>query len=170
MDLHPLIVHFPIALLTLYTFCELARFKKLRDNQSWLFFKSALVVLGVLGAGAALGTGETARHINHPTRELVSAHERFAQITTFLFALLAANYALIFLERILASRTSDFFVGILRTVSRIRIVIFSAPAVIVVALMGFAALVATGALGGLMVYGPTADPLTSFFNSIFGPR
>ena len=61
MNLHPIFVHFPIALLTLYTLCELLRFKKIKDHPAWFYLKAVLIICGTLGAAAALLTGDGAK-------------------------------------------------------------------------------------------------------------
>ena len=55
-----MVVHFPIALLTVYALMELVWSKRLRKNESWLYVKAAFLIIGLLGAYAALSTGEMA--------------------------------------------------------------------------------------------------------------
>ncbi len=89
--LHPVVVHFPIALLTLGLAAEAAslagwRREKLAEAASWLLW------LGTLGLLAALGSGflaeETAPHVP-AAWEVLDEHETLAWITAGVFAALS---------------------------------------------------------------------------------
>ena len=58
MDLHPIIVHFPVALLTLYGIFELFSVRRIARKPYWFYVKAVLVIFGALGALAAWLTGE----------------------------------------------------------------------------------------------------------------
>ena len=53
MNLHPIFVHFPIALFTLYALLECARFKKLQEQTYYFYLKAFLVITGGLASSAA---------------------------------------------------------------------------------------------------------------------
>lgn len=57
MDIHPVTVHFPIALLTVYGLMELVWSKRLKKEQAWFYVKASFLILGVISAYAALSTG-----------------------------------------------------------------------------------------------------------------
>lgn len=63
MNIHPLFVHFPIALLTVYAVAELLRFKRLTSQVWWWNVKTLLLGVGLLGGFATLQTGEIAEEL-----------------------------------------------------------------------------------------------------------
>ncbi|HRI48485.1 MAG TPA: hypothetical protein PK559_15370 [Ignavibacteriaceae bacterium] len=89
-ELHPKVVHFPIALLMTYTLFEIigTLFKK------EVFTKSAyfLLLLGVIGAIVAAQTGEQAESVfenwTSASGNLLEEHEKYANITIWYFAIL----------------------------------------------------------------------------------
>jgi uncharacterized membrane protein len=183
MNLHPIFVHFPIALLTLYSIAEFLRFKKLNGRPWWFYFKTIVVVIGELGAIAALITGDTAKQAyrgNQVARHIISVHSDWAVITSVIYGVVALAYFLVFLER-------EGFFGFLRkklqtdpqenSYARILSVFslttaFAARALeswimIPLALLGFIAVTITGALGGSVVYGSQTDIFTQFVAHLF---
>ncbi|KHO51327.1 MAG: hypothetical protein QT04_C0044G0036 [archaeon GW2011_AR11] len=57
LNIHPIFVHFPIALLSLYAVMVLIRFRKVMGLPYWSYAKAILAIAGTLGAFAALQTG-----------------------------------------------------------------------------------------------------------------
>ncbi len=167
MDLHPVFIHFPIALLTLYSVFELLQVKKLRGNMSWMYIKSVLLIIGTIGAYAALQTGEIARGLNHPVQQIVSYHEDFADWTTFIFTVLSVNYLLIVLSSFFAARVSPQYEPLWSKVMTVRKKIFNPIVLFLLALAGLITLTITGAFGGIMMYGPTSDPVTTLVSKFF---
>jgi hypothetical protein len=50
MNYHLLVIHFPIALVVLYSGLEIISFKKVRDAFPFLFYtKALLIIIGALG-------------------------------------------------------------------------------------------------------------------------
>jgi|SRR3989344_4725701 len=137
MDLHPVIVHFPVALLSLYSVLEIIRFKNIQT-------KSLLVVLGTLGSYAAYITGLINK--NSIVGEIPPAlnwHQIFATITLVIFTIISIYY----LTRSKKEWLPPFLLVIL-------------------AILGLAFITLTGALGGSLVYGPDTDPFVKFIYSI----
>ena len=145
MDLHPIVVHFPIAFLTLYAVLELLSVRRLIEKPYWFPIKAILVILGALGAVAALLTGEGAIHFGENI-PLIEAHERFATASVILSLLISIIHLVAWFGRdklqILAWR-----------------LLGNRGAMIPLALAMLATITITGGLGGAIVYGTDFDPL-----------
>ncbi len=88
---HPILIHFPIALLTVYSFFEIVSL--FYKEKSLDKFTLALLGLGVLFAVAAVFTGHLAEDLsynllNQVQKEAIETHETFATIVLFYFAAL----------------------------------------------------------------------------------
>jgi len=99
---HPVIVHFPIALLLVATFFLLIHFF-FRGEYKRIFLNSAffVLILGVIGAWLAIFTGDLAdgivsRKICDPT--VLKDHELAGQTTAYLFTGAAIIHLLLFLN------------------------------------------------------------------------
>ena len=46
MNIHPLLVHFPIALLTIYSLLELVPFKQIYRQSYWFYTKAIILIIG----------------------------------------------------------------------------------------------------------------------------
>jgi len=141
MDLHPIFVHFPIALLTVYGVLELIRFRKVCEKPYWFYVKAVLAIFGSLGAIAAFATGPD--EIAHASK-LGEMHANFALATLILSGIIALHYLLRWL------RHAGYHHGI--------------PAIpnwllVLLALVLLASVTITGGLGGALVYGTHFDPL-----------
>ena len=82
---HPMIVHFPIALLTLSVVVDLGAL--LAGRRSWHRVAYALVIAGTLGAAAAVISGNDAAvpHRDSSLAEVVAEHEDFATVVLITF-------------------------------------------------------------------------------------
>lgn len=163
MDFHPIIVHFPIALLTVYAIMELVWSKKLRSSSTWMHIKVSFLLIGLIGAYAALSSGDAAAHQYAGDRSLVHTHEFFASMTTNIFLILTIGY----LVEFISTRFPHLFKGktlknIWSVITKLKNIILHTPLVYVLALAGLILVTITGALGGALVYGPDVDPIVSF--------
>ncbi len=166
MNIHPFVVHFPIALLAVYTMLETVRLPLLQ-RQPWLFpIKAVLLVIGMIGGILALQSGELAEHAWAATdaRPLIEMHSLFAAASMWIYGILAALYCVEWVRRERPSAT-DKVSPLLRTLWAAAVAVeqrlYVAPIVIIGSVAGFLALGITGALGGAIVYGPHADPVVS---------
>jgi hypothetical protein len=179
MNLHPIFVHFPVALLTVYALMELIRFKKVTSQPYWFYLKAVFLMLGGLGALVAVYTGDMAKsavrsgNFNVAIQnfsQVVRVHENFADLSVAIFGLLAAAYLFLWLDRDFLSplfskegargsyyQVWQFLVKFGKLLVETRLVIF-------MTLAGLICITITGGLGGVMVYGPTADP---FFGMVY---
>jgi len=163
-NIHPIFVHFPIAMLVVYSIIKILPLQKWFPNVAWRDIERALLLIGVLGAFAALATGDTAEHLTHPNRQLVNLHSTFAGISTGLYgALLLGEIAAIANARYLRSSNMlrSFSVQIERLLCHR---VFSA----VIAFVALLSITLTGLLGGAIVYKTTADPLAGIVLKMFG--
>lgn len=177
MNPHPIFVHFPIALLTIYSVLELIRWKRLTNQQYWFYIKAVFIMLGGVSALAALATGDIAKEalqnnlFHSPItnfRQVVSMHELFADIAIVIFGILAACYLAAWLDKIgFANFTNKH--GLERTwrvIVKIYNLVINTPLVILLAILGLIVITITGGLGGILVYGPNADPFFKIMYSL----
>ncbi len=151
-DLHPLVVHFPIALLLVVPiFLVLTLFNR---TTAWAFSLSAfiLMVIGTVGAVIAVQTGgaaDDAMKFSEAVEVIVERHEHLAETVQVVFILLTVAFGLLlFLPAILH-----------RTVPRGAWLALNGV-FLVAYLVGCGYLVATGRAGGALTHGPGA-PLAS---------
>ena len=166
-NIHPLLVHFPIALLFLYSIIHIFPFDRWFPKVAWRQVERVLLIFGVLGAFAALATGDTAEHLFHPNRQLVDMHANFAALATALYGALLAGELLAVVNPWLVKKNirlgtfAKLLVGLEKILTNR---IFSK----IVAFLALIAISITGLLGGVMVYGASADPVAGFVLKILG--
>lgn len=147
---HQLLVHFPIALLTVYAVLELARHPRVVRSAWWFPVKSAFVLVGAASAVPTFLTGDALVEgmVNAP--RIVEMHETFALATLVCFGVLAAAHLVSMWPKApLRAKTVAAFV-------------LRGWVAVPLALAGLAVLTVTGALGATMVFGPDIDPLARF--------
>ncbi len=152
-------MHFPVALLFIYSIIKIFPFQKWISSVAWKQFERACLVIGTLGAFAAGLTGEIAKHlIKTQNRHLIGVHSSFAQVTTFVYCLILLGEVASFLNskypHILLAFTEKILCN----------KIFSK----ILALVGLVGITVTGLLGGVIVYGATADPFANIVLKILG--
>ena len=162
-NIHPIVVHFPIALLTLYSLLEIISVGRLKNKSEMFWTKFILVTTGGITLLVARQAGSVAKHLvsDHSLYPLISRHEQFANYSTAVFGVIAAGYMCIALRRLNWRITTivpvfwEFLYGI-------GDIITSNYLAKLLALVGIIALTITGALGGTIVYGQNNDPFTNF--------
>lgn len=106
--LHPLIVHFPIALLfAVPIFVLWGAIISPRRGRPLLYSALILMVLGTISTFFALTTGEAAGKVADRTPEITAAiehHEELAENTRLAFSVLTSVFALILLVPLLRRR------------------------------------------------------------------
>lgn len=176
MNIHPLFVHFPIALLVSYSLLEVtAPFSARLRRQAWVApVKAFLLYMGVLAAFAALVTGgmaeDVVRGVN-PRAFIIEAHEPFAWATTLIYIVLAAASLVRLFDR---EGWGDRIVGSNRLFARIWSVkkqvarfVLDTRLLPLLALLGLIAITITGGLGAAIVYGPDVDPIVRVIYHLF---
>ncbi len=92
MDIHPLVIHYPIAFLTAYAIFELLRFRKLLDLPYWFYIKKILIIVGWVGSLVAALSGLNAASWTIQGPRLFVMHEIFALTTVVLSTTSAIFY------------------------------------------------------------------------------
>ncbi|MFA6158223.1 MAG: DUF2231 domain-containing protein [Candidatus Paceibacterota bacterium] len=157
-NLHPIFVHFPIALLFIYSIIRVLPLQKWFPGVAWKQAERILLFLGVLGAFVALTTGETAEELMRANSQLVEAHSTFAAISTWLYVALLAGEV----SSYLSVKYHKAIIVLLKKI------LAEGWFPKVMALVALVSISLTGLLGGVIVYGPTADPFAAFVLKLLG--
>ena len=91
MDIHPLIIHYPIAFLTTYAVFELLRFRKLLDLPYWSYVKGVLVILGEISALVTLLVAMVSANLAGESR-LVLIYKLFMMMVAVIFGIISLAY------------------------------------------------------------------------------
>jgi hypothetical protein len=169
MDLHPIFVHFPIALLVLYSVLEVI--KPLTKSAHWVQIRAVFVIIGTISAFVTLSTGEGAEHLykNADRLNVLELHSLLANITTYIYAVLAVCYLFLEFETILLPHIPQSMQKTALGFKKIFSFILNTPIASIIAIIGFITLSLVGTLGGILVYGPDADPITQLvYRLLFG--
>ena len=165
MNIHPLIVHFPIAFLSLYAIFELIRVKRLVISREWRYIKATLLVLGLIGALAAAATGDFGKSLFPGAHQVIALHELVAKMTIVIFGVLAAIVVIGLFDEWFGVWFAETFGGLWRFIMRVRNAFASPIVMVALAAIGLILLVVTGILGAAIVYGPTGDV---FISAVYG--
>ncbi len=171
MNIHPLFVHFPIALLTIYCAMEMMRFKKIATQPYWFFVKAMFVIFGTVSGFAALFTGGLIedQFKTAGARNLIEMHSLWATITMVIFSVIAACYLIEWVERshVVERYAQEQWYTIWKFLIRIKAIFFFTPVIILASVVGLVSITITGALGGALAYGADVDPIVHFVYGIF---
>lgn len=169
MNIHPLLVHFPVALLTLYAIFEILPAARWYGTLPWAAIQTILVVIGELGALAALLTGETAEHAinDRSLRPLIETHSNFATTTAIIFGILAVVRIKKWIRTEHPLLLANSYPKLIAGVDAVINFVLSTPVRILLALAGLITITITGGLGGAIVYGPDIDPVVKFIYGLF---
>ena len=165
-NIHPIFVHFPIVLLLIYSFIKIIPFDKWFPNVSWKHIERVFLLLGVLGAYMASYTGEIAEDLVQTNESLLKAHSTFASISIWFYSLLLLGELIsvfnpIILSKFSLPKTNTLLLFIQKILTQ---PILSK----ILAFLGLISISVTGLLGGVMVFGTSADPLASIILKILG--
>jgi uncharacterized membrane protein len=167
-NIHPIFVHFPIALLLIYSVIKIVPFQKWFPKVAWKHLEMFLLVMGVLGSFAAIYTGEASEHLISPkNRQLLEMHAFFAVASAWLYGLILFGEVLFFINPIITEkiklppRVNNFLLLIQKILTNVWLSKL-------LAFFGLLAIATTGMLGGVLVYGLSADPLAPIVLKLLG--
>ncbi len=166
-NIHPIIVHFPIAFLFIYSFIKIVPFSKWFPEVSWKHIERSLLLIGVLGAFAALSTGEIAEQLVNPNHQLVEMHSTFADISVWIYGILLLGEIISIINQNYISHFLQY-TKVVKFLAQIEKLISNNILSKILAFFGFIAIFVTGLLGGVMVFGLSADPIAKFVLIILG--
>lgn len=152
MNIHPIVIHFPIAFLTLYAVLELIRFNKVLSQNYWFYVKAVLVIAGSLGTFVGVLTGALASGFAIGGPRIFALHQLFGALTLILSIISAKAYGLRWFWR--ENKFSDF--------------ILRPKVIVLVAILILISVTITGGLGGAMVRGTNFDPMMAPILKLLG--
>ena len=160
INLHPIIVHFPVALLTVYAWFELASLHpKLRNNKTIFYIKLVMLFIWTVGTIWGVLSGEVAQKLVGKSN-LVHQHEEFAEMTRNAFVLLSLLYlAKLYVNEKhlpIAKALPPFLQNILEWIAKYTRKFFLPQ---ILAVVGLFLVTVTGALGWAISHWVNTDPI-----------
>ena len=168
LNIHPLLVHFPIGLLTLYTFFEVARVRVLTKQSYYFPLKAILVIFGTIGGVASILSGLWIKSSFMIGGDIgvVMAHEDMGYRTMVVYGCIAVIYFFQWIERSMPQSAVVQHI-VVKTAIRWSRTLAKPAFLVVLSIIGFTLLSLTGALGGSIALGPETDPFASFLYHYF---
>lgn len=165
-NIHPIFVHIPIAFFAIYSLIVLFPFERFIKKIAWRDIRLVLLIVGVVGAGVSLITGESSEHLLRPVHDLVEMHALFAQISTWTYAILLLGELSSWYIRISLSTSQDSI--LMRIAKKVHAIVMSPSFALILSLIALIAISVTGILGGVMVHGVSADPIAPLVLDMLG--
>ncbi len=166
-NIHPIIVHFPVAMLFVYSIIKILPLKRWFHTIAWRQIRAAFLVVGVGGAMLALNTGEVAEHLFRGNHKLVEAHSTFGAISLWLYLiLLVGEIALYSAPKIISFK--PYAIRIKKVLTVVAQILTNPILSKIIAFIALVAIGMTGLLGGVIVYGVSVDPLAPTILKLLG--
>ncbi len=164
-DFHPLVVHFPVALLCIYSLLQILPLHRWFPKIAWTQIKTLLLCIGFLGSLAGAVTGEVAAGLNNPQHDLLELHETFASLVQLFYGILLGSVIVEYIHRRYSNLNRY---TVIRLLYMIAAFVDTRIITVLLSVLGLVALVVTGVFGGVMVYGAAADPIAIPLLQLFG--
>jgi len=168
MNLHPIIVHFPIACLVLYSMIEIGSIFSPRVKKNLETTKYFLLLIWVIGTFTALQSGEIAQQ-SFGESDLIHTHEEFGEKSHLTYIIIGCFY----LAKLIINKR--FFIKYWTTREKSHLKWFisfvdskvSHYIIALISLIGVVLLSITWALGWAISHGQDTDPIVSIVYDIF---
>lgn len=160
INVHPLFVHFPVSLLTIYALLELVPIKKITRQSYWFYVKAVFIILGALSTIPTILAGEVIAGQFQGVHAIVDLHSTLAITTSVLFGFLATLYILVWAKPFLQKQHMEILIQISQF-------FFTPYTTKPGAIVGLILIILVGTLGGIIAYGPDLDPFTKFVYTLF---
>ena len=168
-NLHPIFVHFPIALLLFYSLIRIFPWPKKLPATDWRPPRISLLIAGLLGAWLSSLTGEAASEITRHNRAILELHEGTANASIGVYlVLLFAELLYYFRPEWLSAKNGRIFKTAHFLIVNLQAWLAQVWILRLLAFAGALLIALTGLFGGVMVYGVAADPLAAPLLKILG--
>ncbi len=166
-NFHILFVHFPIALLFVYSLLECLAAKRERERPHWFFIRASFVIVGMLSAHLASALGgaieENVIRLHPELRSLVEAHSGIATLVTLVYTVVGLSYLVAWWEKERPERFSraNAHGAMLRLAKRWATRVLSPRIVVSLAVLGAIGIIVVVSLGTSIAHGAGTDPITA---------
>ncbi len=168
--IHPMLVHFPVAMVSLYAILEIGSVIPFIRKLELDITKAILLGVGFVFGILSSQTGEMLEHSFRGIHDLVEAHATWASITNIIAGILFVIYVRYLLKPWCTkiSASSPSFAKFAEKISSIITQIKEKRwLLIILACCLLAAVTVTGALGAAIVHGQDVDPVVNFIYKLF---
>jgi uncharacterized membrane protein len=169
MNLHPIVVHFPIALLIVYAVIEVVSFFLPKRSEKLYMTKIICLWVWVIWSFFALQSGEIAQDI-HWKSDLIHTHEQRAEKSHIMYMILAIYYLvkIVFEEKIWGNYRVRYLQDYFATVSIFFHARWVQLLVMLISIIGVLVLTIVGALGWAISRGTwVGDPVSDWAVNTF---
>jgi len=170
MNIHPIVVHFPIALLIVYSMIEIISYISPTWSAKLYTTKTICLWIGALGTIAAMSSGDTAKHLIWLRFPLVKTHETWASATQITYMVIAIYYVIktIITDNLWGKYWSKYTQQYSSQITMFLSSRWTALVIMIASVVWIGLLTIVGALGGAIVRGTgTGDPVTDWVVTIF---
>lgn len=166
--IHPLLVHFPVAMLSLYAVVEIVSRIPFFKRFDFALTKTILITVGFIGGILASSSGEAIEHNFKGIRDLVEMHSTFATATNIFAGIIFVVYTKTTFGPLIIEKLKP---GTLQTLSTKSVQFWNKiqnnPWIMLfLALLVASTVTITGALGAVIVHGPDVDPVVKIIYTL----